>query len=108
MSAVRFEKKGSIAIVTLNRPEARNAISPEVMVKLDEAWSTVTNDDEIRVAILTGVGDKAFSAGADLAKTIPLMSGAKEPEDEWDKRFVNDRGLGGRALVQGKRIDAAV
>jgi enoyl-CoA hydratase len=104
VSAVQFEKNGSIAIVTLNRPEARNAISPEVMVKLDEAWSTVTNDDEIRVAILTGVGDKAFSAGADLAKTIPLMSGAKEPEDEWDKRFVNDRGLGGRALLRDIQV----
>ena len=77
MSAVEFEKRGHIAVVTLNRPEARNAISPEVMVKLDEAWTTITADDDIRVAILTGAGDKAFSAGADLAKTIPLMSGAK-------------------------------
>lgn len=112
MSAVRFEKNGHIAIVTLNRPEARNAISPEVMVRLDEAWKTVSEDDEIRVAILTGEGEKAFSAGADLAKTVPLMSGAKEPEDEWDKRFVSDRALGGRALLRdiavSKPIIAAI
>lgn len=104
MSAVQFEKRGHIAVVTLNRPKARNAISPEVMVKLDEAWSTVTEDDEIRVAILTGVGEKAFSAGADLAKTVPLMSGAKQPEDEWDKRFVADPALGGRALLRDIQV----
>ncbi len=104
MSAVLFEKRGSIAVVTLNRPEARNAISPEVMVKLDEAWSAITEDDEVRVAILTGAGDKAFSAGADLAKTVPLMSGAKEAEDEWDRRFVDDRGLGGRALLRDLQV----
>lgn len=104
MSAVLFEKRGPIAVVTLNRPEARNAISPEVMVKLDEAWSAITEDDEVRVAILTGAGDKAFSAGADLAKTVPLMSGAKEAEDEWDRRFVDDRGLGGRALLRDIQV----
>ncbi len=104
MSAVDFEKRGHIAVVTLNRPEARNAISPEVMVRLDEAWTTITDDDEIRVAILTGTGDKAFSAGADLAKTVPLMSGAKQPEDDWDRRFVDDRAVGGRALLRDVQV----
>lgn len=100
MPDVEFEKRGHIALVTLNRPEARNAVSPEVMVRLDEAWKSVRDDDEIRVALLTGTGDKAFCAGADLAKTIPLMSGAKQPQDEWDHKFVADPHLGGRALLR--------
>ena len=100
MSEVEFEKRGHVALVTLNRPGARNAISPEVMVRLAEAWTTVRDDDEIRVAVVTGAGDQAFCAGADLAKTVPLMSGTREVEDEWDRQFVEDRNLGNRALLR--------
>ena len=100
MSEVEFEKRGHVALITLNRPKARNALSPEVMVRLADAWTTVRDDDEIRVAVVTGAGDKAFCAGADLAKTVPLMSGTREVEDEWDRQFVEDRNLGNRALLR--------
>ena len=52
MSAVRYEKRGHVAIVTIDRPKARNALSPEVIVRLDRAWSEARDDDEVRVAIV--------------------------------------------------------
>lgn len=65
MGVVEFEKRGHIALVTLNRPEALNALNAEVQAGLRAAWAEVESDEEIRVAILTGTG-RAFSAGADL------------------------------------------
>ena len=82
MAAVEFEHSNHIATVTINRPEARNAMNPEVIVRLHEAFHQVEHNDEIRVAIITSTGDKAFCAGADLGRLIPLMNGARQPEDE--------------------------
>ncbi|NUU22481.1 MAG: crotonase/enoyl-CoA hydratase family protein [Streptomycetaceae bacterium] len=62
---VLVERDGHILVVTLNRPEARNALTTEMMDLLEEAWELVNSDPEIRVAILTGAGG-AFCAGADL------------------------------------------
>jgi len=63
---VIYEKKGRIAYVTINRPEVMNAISPPVSEELWEVWSGFKNDPDAWVAILTGAGDRAFSAGNDL------------------------------------------
>jgi enoyl-CoA hydratase len=89
-----------VAVVTLNRPEARNALSPEVIVRLWAAWQQIEDDDDIRVAVITGAGDKAFCAGADLGLLIPLTTGARQPENEFDEIFVADRGIGGRAMLR--------
>lgn len=87
MAVVDYAVDGHIAIVTLNRPEARNAVSPEVGVRLAEAWQQVHDDNNVRVAILTGTGS-AFCAGADLGKLIPLISKSRGPEDEWDEKVL--------------------
>lgn len=112
MSALTYEKDGHIAIVTINRPEARNAMSPEVIVRLDEAWKNVHDDDEVRVAIITGSGDKAFCSGADLGKLIPLFTGARKPEDEWDEKILGDPMMSNRSLLRNydtvKPVIAAV
>jgi len=63
MSVVSYVVEDHIAIITLNRPEARNALNPEVACRLADAWASVRDDDEVRVAILTGTGS-AFCAGA--------------------------------------------
>ena len=99
-SVLTFEKRGHIAVITLNRPEVRNAINPEMMVRLAEAWLEYDRDDELRVAIVTGAGDKAFCAGADLRRLIPLLTGAREPEDEWDHKLRSDPSLGRTALLR--------
>ncbi len=61
-----YENRGQVAVVTINRPEARNAINSGVREGLAAAWQRFDNDADARVAILTGAGDKAFCAGADL------------------------------------------
>lgn len=60
-----------VATLTLNRPEAMNSIDPEMRNQLHAAWKRIKEDDDIRVAILTGAGDKAFCTGSDLKKTMP-------------------------------------
>ena len=64
--AVLFEVADGVAWVTINRPEARNAINQAVSEGLAAAWDRVEADDDIAVAIVTGAGEAAFSAGADL------------------------------------------
>ena len=85
-----FEKRDGIALITFNRPERRNAFSPESIIRLAEAWIAYRDDDSLRVAILTGVGDKAFCAGGDLGRLLPLFTGARQPDDEWDHKLMGD------------------
>jgi len=112
MPALLFEIRDHIAYLTINRPEVHNAINPEVVVRLAEAWQRVADDDDVRAAIITGAGTKAFSAGADLARMIPLMTGARQPEDEWDHKVKENPKLGAMALLRGwnlyKPVIAAV
>jgi E-phenylitaconyl-CoA hydratase len=61
----------SIAQIVLNRPEALNAIDPDMRERLRQVWVRVNEDDDIRVAVLTGAGDRAFCVGSDLKKTPP-------------------------------------
>ena len=68
---VLYQKRDRIAYVTINRPEARNAVSPEVHQGMIAAWADFASDDSVDVAILTGAGDDAFCAGADLKEYIP-------------------------------------
>ncbi|MEW6107165.1 MAG: enoyl-CoA hydratase/isomerase family protein, partial [Bacillota bacterium] len=69
---VLVERKGNVALVTLNRPEAMNAINTEMAQSLSRVFSELDSDDETRVIVLTGAGEKAFSAGADLKERIGL------------------------------------
>src|SRR5438046_3835643 len=63
---VLYEVDGGAARVTINRPERRNAMSYGVMSGLRQAMARARGDDAVRVVVLTGAGDKAFCAGADL------------------------------------------
>ncbi|MBX3628277.1 MAG: enoyl-CoA hydratase/isomerase family protein [Rhizobacter sp.] len=69
--SVRLEVHGHVAVVTLDRPEAMNSIDPGMRAELLTAWQQVRDDERIRVAILTGAGEKAFCTGSDLKKTPP-------------------------------------
>jgi enoyl-CoA hydratase len=63
---VHYERRGSAALVTIDRPERRNAVDGATAAALLEAHERFADDDEARVMILTGAGDEAFCAGADL------------------------------------------
>lgn len=69
--AVLYERlPDGIAVITINRPEQRNCLSPEVRQGLFAAWDRFEQDDAARIAILTGSGDKAFCAGGDLKEMV--------------------------------------
>lgn len=69
--SLTIDVSDGIAVVRLNRPEAMNSVDPETRTALRDAWHRIAADDAIRVAILTGAGDKAFCTGSDLKKTMP-------------------------------------
>ena len=110
--ALLYEKKDHIATLTMNRPEARNAINPEMLCRFADAWEDVNNDAEIRVVILTGTGEDAFCAGADLDKLVRMMQGLRPAETEFDERIKNDVSIIYKGLMRSldvvKPIVAAV
>ena len=63
---LHFEKKDKIAYITIDRPKVLNALSTAVMDEMRRAFATAKDDAEVRVVILTGAGEKAFVAGADI------------------------------------------
>lgn len=67
-----FNVEGGIGVIKFNRPKALNAISPAVLVELDDALAKIEVDRSIRVLILTGEGEKAFVAGADISHMVNL------------------------------------
>jgi enoyl-CoA hydratase/carnithine racemase len=100
---VLFSIDDGIASVTLNRPEKMNALTPEMLVRLDRAWRAIQDDTTVRVAVLSGAGHRAFSAGADLGRLTPLLTRARSAEDEWDDALLSDPKTLNRALL--RRVD---
>jgi len=94
MAHLLYEKTGHIATVTMNRPEARNAWSLELMARMADAWADIDADPDIRVAVFTGAGG-TFSAGADLK----LMH-ADQRDNPWHARFKEDPDLHWRAMLR--------
>jgi len=74
-----YEKSEGIATITINRPEALNAFNAEVVGEILQALEDVKADESVRVVILTGAGERAFSAGADI-KAMKGMNALKARE----------------------------
>ncbi|MEO6044768.1 MAG: enoyl-CoA hydratase-related protein, partial [Tepidiformaceae bacterium] len=72
MEYCRYEKKGHVAYVTITRPEVMNALHAHASRELGGAWDQFAADDDAWVGVLTGEGDKAFSAGNDLKYTAEM------------------------------------
>lgn len=105
---IRFETQQRIAIITIDRPQVHNALDLDTSHELGEAWKRFRDDTELWVAIVTGVGDKAFSAGADL-RALGEFYRALTPLQR-RQRGETQPGLGGltRNLEVWKPIIAAV
>ena len=67
-----FETEGGVAVIKFNRPKALNAINPDVLTEVNRALESIENDPSIKVLILTGEGEKAFVAGADISHMVNL------------------------------------
>lgn len=90
-STLRFERKDRVAIVTIQRPEAMNALTREMLVGLDAAFAEFNADPDLWVAILTGAGDRAFCAGMDLKEAMPLITeGDQMGYEDHTKRQLSD------------------
>lgn len=102
----RVEREGHVLIVTLNRPEAKNALSGGMLAGMYRAWRELDEDDDLRVAILTGRGD-VFCAGADLK-----AMGGGERDEAFQALMAEVPDLHWQALLRhnrpGKPIIAAV
>jgi enoyl-CoA hydratase/carnithine racemase len=97
---ILYEKKGHVAYVTLNRPERMNALHPPLQSELARAWADYMADDALWAAILTGAGERAFSAGSDLKYRV---------QEADDAALRNPEGHGGHILDRcWKPIIAAV
>ncbi|HEU4428268.1 MAG TPA: enoyl-CoA hydratase-related protein [Myxococcota bacterium] len=91
---VVVERRAAVSIVRLNRPEARNALSPELIAELGAALDAAVADDGVRAVVLTGTGDRAFCAGMDLrafseGRTARGSSGGGDPMGAFG-RFIRD------------------
>jgi E-phenylitaconyl-CoA hydratase len=89
---VIYEVRDKIARITLNRPEVMNAMDAEVYAELSKAWEDVRDNPDVWIAVITGAGDRAFTAGADLKSLIPQR---RERADFWltQKNMILNRGL---------------
>ncbi|MFI7527205.1 crotonase/enoyl-CoA hydratase family protein [Nocardia salmonicida] len=96
MAHCLVEKRDHVLIVTMNRPEARNALSGEMMAIMRDAWDQVDSDPDIRVAILTGAGG-AFCAGMDLKAMSSQHPGDTASNGSWDPAYLP-------ALLKGRRL----
>jgi E-phenylitaconyl-CoA hydratase len=100
--SIDVEVRDAIATIVINRAERRNAMDAEHYRGLSQAWMRVRDDNEIRCAIITGAGDKAFSAGADIKSFLTA------PTDLWDMWLTQRDQLLNRGLEIWKPIIAAV
>ncbi len=88
--ALLTERDGHVLVVTINRPDKRNAVNAEVLCGLADAWQELREDDDLRVAILTGAGGN-FCAGMDLS-VIPKLA-ARRADDAFEQRLLDDTGV---------------
>ena len=91
-----IERHGRVLVVTMNRPEARNALSGQMMALMRQAWDEVDSDPQIRVAVLTGAGG-SFCAGADLKAMTAAPPGDAFSKGGMDLSVID-------ALLKGRRL----
>ncbi|MDG2071253.1 MAG: enoyl-CoA hydratase-related protein [Pseudomonadales bacterium] len=89
MALVNHEIRRHVSYLTINRPEVRNALSPQTYFELSEILNTIEGNDDIWLAVLTGAGDKAFSAGRDLKQMSHIAKASTEEQQAekllWEK-----------------------
>jgi enoyl-CoA hydratase/carnithine racemase len=90
--SIDFDLNEGVALITINRPERANALDAEHYAALSAAWTRVRDDDAVRAAIVTGAGEKVFSAGADLKSWVGRK---RKLSDHWltQKDLLLNRGL---------------
>jgi enoyl-CoA hydratase len=101
--ALLVEQTGHIVTLTMNRPEVKNALNPEMLCRLADAWDLIDADEDVRVAILTGAGG-AFCAGADLDQLVGRSIKGLPPEDEFEERIRADFQIIFKGLLRNHQL----
>jgi len=92
MALIDYQKEGRIATFTINRPEAFNAMSVQTAQELHDALADFRDDPELWVGIITGAGEKAFCAGADIKDMLPFLQ-KNLPQSPWAMSATPMRGM---------------
>jgi len=119
--SVRFDRSDRVAVVTIDRPEAMNSLTKDMLAAIDAAFEEFDADDDLWVAILTATGDRAFCTGMDLKEAIPLLTAGDQLgyEDPTKRQFSEVRKpiiaainghciAGGLEMVAGTDLRVAV
>ena len=89
----KFEVDGHVARITLNRPEAMNSLNPELRWELSQHYDEVERNDDIWLAVVTGAGDRAFCAGADLKHRARERDADAAQKAYWEKLVGDTKSL---------------
>jgi enoyl-CoA hydratase/carnithine racemase len=101
---IQFEKPDShphVAIVTIDNPTRANSLDLESLIALAAAWRRIDEDESIRVAILTGAGDRVFCSGMDIKRTLPVSQALARGERIAPADFEALRSIGAATLAKG-------
>ena len=100
MDVAQISVEDHVATLTLNRPEARNSLDPELIIALADAWQSLADDDAVRAIVVAAAPCSTFCSGFDLGTTIPVMTGARPPANEHEQQLADDLGLMGVATLR--------
>ena len=93
MEVSQFELDGHVARITLDRPESLNSLNPDLRWELSQRFDEVENNDDIWLAVVTGSGDRAFCAGADLKHRARERDATTEQRADWAQKNIETRSL---------------
>ena len=93
MEVSQFELEGHVARITLDRPESLNSLNPDLRWELSRHFDEVENNDDIWLAVVTGSGDRAFCAGADLKQRARERDATTEQRADWAQKNIETRSL---------------
>jgi enoyl-CoA hydratase len=95
-----YEREGHVAKVGLNRPHEKNALDPEIMMKLHETWVEINHDDMVRIVILYSCLPDIFCSGMDLKTAIPVLTKARVPETDAERWLMGAGPHVGEAMLK--------
>jgi enoyl-CoA hydratase len=101
--ALLVERDGHIVTLTMNRPEVKNALNPEMLCRMADAWDLIDGEADVRVAVLTGAGG-AFCAGADLEQLVGRSIKGLPPEDPFEERIRADYNIIFKGLLRNYQL----